>query len=107
MIHLYRHFNSKNELLYVGISLSAVHRLEQHKRTAHWFEDLKRVEIERFSSRIEAMDAEKRALETEQPKYNIQLKAKRKAKQPQICREYLTDRDFNRFLTHLRYGGNE
>jgi hypothetical protein len=46
MEHLYRHFDKDGTLLYVGISLSAINRLGQHKDNAHWFSSIKRVEIE-------------------------------------------------------------
>lgn len=74
---LYRHFDSKGVLLYVGISLYAIHRLSQHKKTAHWFEDLVRVDIEKFPSRRLASWAEYNAIQNENPLWNIQRKAKR------------------------------
>lgn len=68
---LYRHFDSTDALLYVGISLSAVHRLAQHKRSASWFKDIARVEVEWFSTRAEAIAAEREAICDEAPKHNI------------------------------------
>lgn len=69
--HLYRHFDSNGELLYIGISLSAVQRLSQHKQTAHWFKDIAKVEIEHFSSPETAHAAEVEAIAIEKPKFNI------------------------------------
>lgn len=71
MTQLYRHFDENNELLYVGISLSTVYRLSQHKVASPWFADIKKVEIETFPSREEALEAEREAIQTEDPKYNI------------------------------------
>lgn len=68
---LYRHFNNKNELLYVGISLSAVARLSQHKKHANWFNTITRVEIETFDTRMQVVKAEKIAIKAERPLYNI------------------------------------
>jgi hypothetical protein len=48
---LYRHYNKDGTLLYVGISLSAVGRLGQHKRNAEWFWSIRRIEVEYFPSR--------------------------------------------------------
>ncbi len=55
---LYRHFDCNGVLLYVGVSLSALHRLSKHRKHAHWFNQIKRVEIEDFETREEALAAE-------------------------------------------------
>lgn len=69
--HLYRHYDSEDNLLYVGVSLSAVHRLSQHKKSAHWFSDIRRVEIETFDSREAVLDAERTAIYSENPLHNL------------------------------------
>lgn len=69
-VNLYRHFNAKRVLLYVGISLSAVYRLSQH-RASPWANEIAHVEIENFPSREEALEAENRALKNEKPLYNV------------------------------------
>ena len=69
---LYRHFDAAGQLLYVGISLSAVGRLAQHKLTAHWFAQLARIEVEWLSSRNEALKAERAAIAAENPAHNKQ-----------------------------------
>ena len=58
-------------MLYVGISLSAVHRLGQHKDNAHWYSSISRVDIEQFKTRGEALLAEKEAIQQEFPLHNI------------------------------------
>ncbi|MFA5920106.1 MAG: hypothetical protein WC856_02295 [Methylococcaceae bacterium] len=67
---LYRHFSSDGTLLYVGISLSAINRLSQHK-TSGWHTDIAKVDIEHFDNRISAMNAEEQAIKIEKPKFNI------------------------------------
>jgi predicted GIY-YIG superfamily endonuclease len=62
MTHLYRHFGKDGSLLYVGVSLSAVQRLAQHRSNAHWFEQIKRVEMETFETRQAVLDAEHAAI---------------------------------------------
>ena len=37
MAELYRHFDRLGELLYVGISISTMRRLAQHKTQSAWF----------------------------------------------------------------------
>lgn len=69
---LYRHFDAAGQLLYVGISLSAVHRLAQHRQTAHWFDRIARIEIEWHESRAAALAAEIIAIRRESPQCNVQ-----------------------------------
>lgn len=71
---LYRHFNGEGQLLYVGISLSAIQRLGQHKEHSDWFESITRVTIEQFDTREEALEAERSAIFRERPLHNIQHK---------------------------------
>ena len=70
--YLYRHFNSDNKLLYVGISLNSINRLNQHKSSSGWFDEISNVTIEKHQSRKEALIAERSAIYNESPKYNIQ-----------------------------------
>jgi hypothetical protein len=67
--YLYRHFGHGNELLYVGISLSAIARLSQH-RSSPWFKEIVRVEIECHPTREYAQFQEHWAVKHEKPKYN-------------------------------------
>lgn len=69
---LYRHFDAAGQLLYVGISLSAVQRLAQHRQTAHWFDRIARIDIEWHDSREEALAAEVVAIKAEAPQCNVQ-----------------------------------
>ena len=71
---LYRHFDSENKLLYVGISLSTFARLSQHKDHSEWFKKIARVSIEHFETRQDAMAAEKKAIKNEDPMFNIAMK---------------------------------
>jgi hypothetical protein len=69
--HLYRHFDGMGRLLYVGESLNAVVRLAAHGKSAHWFDDIRRVEIEVFPDRESARAAETKAIRDERPLHNI------------------------------------
>lgn len=68
---LYRHYDVDGNLLYVGISLSSVHRLSQHRQQSHWFEQIRRVDVQHFASRTEALEAEAIAISEESPRYNV------------------------------------
>ena len=72
---LYRHYNGDNTLLYVGISLSAINRLIQHKGSSEWFDEIKRIDVEKFDTREEALIAETKAIQSEKPFYNIKKKS--------------------------------
>jgi hypothetical protein len=68
---LYRHYARDGTLLYVGISLSALARLIQHRRSARWYRKITSVRIKKFPSREAAEAAEKIAIEQEKPLFNI------------------------------------
>lgn len=67
---LYRHFDKRGVLLYVGISLDAVARLGQHKGAA-WFDDIATITVKNFRSREAALRAERKAILTEDPIHNV------------------------------------
>lgn len=71
---LYRHFNGAGELLYVGVSLSAIQRLGQHAEHADWFKSISRVTIEHCDTREAALAAERAAVIRERPLHNIHHK---------------------------------
>lgn len=60
-------------LLYVGISLFVQGRTEGHSSASHWFDEVVRIEIERFRTMAEANLAEIAAIKVEKPKYNKYL----------------------------------
>ena len=68
---LYRHFNSDEELLYVGVSLSALARLCQHKAKSEWYSQITRIEIENWPTRNAAEEAEKILIAHFKPAHNI------------------------------------
>ena len=68
---LYRHFDTSGALLYVGISLSSVSRLSQHRDSSAWFDKIAKVTVEAFPTRHDALIAEAAAIANENPKYNI------------------------------------
>lgn len=68
---LYRHFAADGSLLYVGISLSWPQRTRSHARHARWFEEVARVEIEHFPTREAALGAEREAIKSEKPRFNV------------------------------------
>ena len=68
---LYRHFDEKGRLLYVGISLNAISRAKQHGKDKPWWLEVRSIQIELFPTREEAAQAEVEAIRKEKPLYNI------------------------------------
>lgn len=68
---LYRFFEDGGILLYVGISESAIQRMAQHSADKAWWSEVATVSIEHYSTRPDAMAAEKSAIQSERPLYNI------------------------------------
>jgi hypothetical protein len=69
-VSLYRHFDARGRLLYVGISNSVLLRLKSHKGGSHWYRDIARVQIKHFRTRRQAERAEALAIATENPLHN-------------------------------------
>jgi predicted DNA-binding transcriptional regulator AlpA len=69
---LYRHFNKEGRLLYVGVSLTAIKRLVEHRNGCAWYRQIARIEVEWFDTRDEALAAEAEAIRTEKPRHNSQ-----------------------------------
>lgn len=67
---LYRAYSATDELLYVGVSISVMARLSQHKSSADWFDGTSRIDIEWHPTRQKALAAEMQAIKTEHPVYN-------------------------------------
>lgn len=67
---LYRHFTADGRLLYVGISVDPFTRWTQHKCSREWIPLVARIELQWFTERWRALEAEQLALRTENPIYN-------------------------------------
>jgi len=78
MTNLYRHFDASGNLLYIGISISAVNRLSAHSRGSQWFSEIAKIEIQHFDTRELALKAEGLAIGREKPKYNVHHVVKEK-----------------------------
>lgn len=70
---LYRLFDGSGDLLYVGISLSALERMSAHRSRQPWWADVASIELENYPTRQEVLTAERRAIRTEHPRYNVAL----------------------------------
>jgi predicted GIY-YIG superfamily endonuclease len=70
---LYRFFDEHGDLLYVGISYSAVQRMAQHAADKSWWADVASTTIEKLGviTRAEALDIEREAIVSERPIHNV------------------------------------
>lgn len=69
---VYRHFDANGALLYVGMGWSTLARLMRgHRKQSHWFDQIARIEIERFPTREAAYKAEWDAIVKEKPRHNL------------------------------------
>jgi hypothetical protein len=66
---LYRHFDEKGALLYVGVALTPASRLRSHVQGSPWARNVATVTIEWFPS--DALAAERGAISGEAPKHNV------------------------------------
>jgi predicted GIY-YIG superfamily endonuclease len=75
---LYRFLDAKGTLLYVGITKNFGQRWVNHAKSKPWWPEAQRHTAEWFDTRPEAEAAEKQAIVSEAPKYNIVHKPKPK-----------------------------
>lgn len=68
---LYRYYDANSQLLYVGISLSTLARATQHRSSSGWWTLIARMERTVYANRRIALQAEREAIKTENPIYNI------------------------------------
>lgn len=67
---LYRFFDADDVLLYVGISTNAAIRSCGHRSQSSWYDQAVKMTIERCGTREAALEAEMRAIVTENPLHN-------------------------------------
>ena len=74
--YVYRLFDEAGQLLYVGISKSAVTRVMQHHEDKPWASEIASYTAKRYTSRESARSAEIEAIKLEGPIYNIYDRSK-------------------------------
>jgi hypothetical protein len=67
---VYRHFDKKGVLLYVGTSADPINRYLMHRSRARWNELIATITIEWFPNRDVAMEKERIAIHEENPFFN-------------------------------------
>lgn len=70
---LYRYYDAHGQLLYVGVSKSAIHRMFEHKSAQTWWLEVTDTKIEtKYGwTREEIEDLERDVIREENPRYNV------------------------------------
>lgn len=68
---LYRFYADAGALLYVGITLDPGSRWRAHRDDKPWWQQVTKITIEVYRDRASVLEAERRAIVDERPKYNI------------------------------------
>lgn len=69
---VYKLYDARGDLLYIGITDRGPVRLAEHYRHKPWFGDVMRVEFERYETRTDSEDRERILIRKHGPRYNIQ-----------------------------------
>lgn len=72
---VYRLYDGKGHLLYVGATINVGSRMVQHRRTQPWWARVRRISVAHYPSRQEAEVAEALAIWRENPRFNVQRAA--------------------------------
>lgn len=72
---LYRMFDVDGTLLYVGQSTNLGARLEGHQSVRPWMSDVATITLEHHATAADLTAAERHAVATEQPLYNVRLRS--------------------------------
>jgi len=67
---VYRFFDGRGRLLYIGATNCFPRRLREHAREKPWWDEVARIDIEYFRSLRAAQTAEVKAIKSEKPLYN-------------------------------------
>lgn len=67
---VYRCYSDGGELLYVGVTGHVGRRLGDHLQKA-WFTQVRGMTFEWYADELDALNAERRAIHVEHPKYNV------------------------------------
>lgn len=73
---LYRFFDAQAQLLYVGLSVNPGRRMEKHRGEKAWWNEVARIDMEQHADLTALRLAERNAIATEKPLYNVRMNGK-------------------------------
>lgn len=82
---LYRMYNQSGALLYVGMTLNPYGRFRGHRIDKPWWHEVDTIKLERFADRPAVLAAERRAISTEEPLYNLVHQPRADARPFDVC----------------------
>lgn len=68
---LYRFYDTAGALLYIGITLNPGERWKRHRDEKPWWTEVANITLQQHGSREAVLAAERAAIETETPRYNV------------------------------------
>lgn len=86
---LYRHYDDRGVLLYVGIAHNPNDRAESHRRSSRWAKFSVEMSVEWLDTRPDALAAESSAIHAERPVFNVSGSSREVR---EMALEYLFDR---------------
>lgn len=108
---LYRFYDQNGVLLYVGVTSVGPSRWADHEHHRSWWALVTRADAEHYPDRASAHAAEKVAIRSEQPPWNISHKLPRSPKQAPRRRRRgsgtMIERDDGRWALIARIGGKQ
>jgi len=87
---LYRFYDAEGDLLYVGVTGNLASRFSDHRRMSPWWAHADRHEVEWLPHWSAALQAERRAIRDEAPRWNSVFNTRRAAKRPTTGKETTT-----------------
>lgn len=69
--YVYRCYDADDRLIYVGCTVSPVQRMDQHRQTSWWHEQVARTRFIVFPNRDYALSMERQAIADENPRWNV------------------------------------
>lgn len=73
---LYRMYSDDGILLYVGLTCNLPGRFKKHKAEKDWFVSVSDIRLEHFDTREELVRAERDAIVSERPRFNVMHNAR-------------------------------
>jgi len=74
---VYRIYNAKENMIYVGVTNDVLMRIAQHRRDKHWRDEITVVHLDWCETRSEALAIENMLIESFKPIYNLRQPRKK------------------------------
>lgn len=68
---LYRFYSEDDTVLYIGRTIDPVARFRQHRQDKPWWDEVVRIDIDRYETDEDLAVAERDAIKAERPRYNV------------------------------------